>query len=185
MSQPTLLADIFEALPIASFLVDADGTVLLANQLGRGLVHETAEGIAADPRRAGTLLHCVHAENDLGGCGRGPACATCDLRGVVGEALKGGKAAHRQLTLTLRDERGGPPHAGAGLGRPHHLRRQPPGGGHALRGRGWWGAGPPRAATGASRTARTLASRTVPVKGFCRRSVRGSRPRPKETAEAS
>jgi len=92
------------ALPVASFLIDSGGTVLPGNQLGRRMIHETAEGIAADPRRAGELLHCVHAENDLGGCGRGHACPTCELRGVVGEAMQGGKAAHRQLTLALPHE---------------------------------------------------------------------------------
>jgi len=104
MIPSTLLADVFEALPVASFLVDTDAVVLLANLLGRGMVKETPESIASEPRRAGTMLHCVHAENDLGGRGRGKACADCNLRGVVGDAVRTGRPARRHVTMTLRAE---------------------------------------------------------------------------------
>ena len=106
MIPSTLLADVFEALPVASFLVDADAVVLLANQLGRGMIKETPEGLAAEPRRAGTLLRCFNAENEHGGCGRGQACPDCGLRGVVGDAVRTGLQARRHVALTLLSEGG-------------------------------------------------------------------------------
>ena len=106
MSHVTLLAQVFEALPTAAFVADSDAVILLANRLGRLMVHETPEELAANPRRAGTLLRCVHADNPGGGCGRGTACPDCDLRGLVGEAIRSGQPTRRPLALTLESESG-------------------------------------------------------------------------------
>lgn len=105
MTDASLLAQIFEAYPAPTFLVDDDVRVQLANRAGRELAGAGALELRALLRRGGELLHCVHATEHPGGCGRAESCRSCVVRGSVGAALTSGAVARRQARVELH--RGG------------------------------------------------------------------------------
>lgn len=105
MSAPPLLAQIFEALPVPAFLVDADVVVQYANQAARALA-SVPDAERAPHRRGGDLLRCIHADEDPEGCGRSEACTLCGLRNSVAEAFVGGPVTRRLATLHLKDPEG-------------------------------------------------------------------------------
>jgi hypothetical protein len=100
-----LLTQIFEAYPAATYLVDGDVVVQLANRAGRALA-ALREGEPVPRRRGGDLLRCVHSTEHPDGCGRAAACRTCVVRGAVGAALETGSVARRPATLELHDGTG-------------------------------------------------------------------------------
>lgn len=104
MSTP-LLTQVFEAYPAATYLVDGDVVVHLANRAGRDLA-ALQDGEPVPRRRSGDLLHCVSATEHPDGCGHAAACRACVVRGAVGAALETGSVARRPATLELRDPTG-------------------------------------------------------------------------------
>jgi hypothetical protein len=92
-----LLAQVFERLPAATFVVDDDVCVLLANQAGREVARASPEELARWHRRAGELVECANALPE--GCGRQEACEGCGIRGVVTEALRVGAAVRKTHVL--------------------------------------------------------------------------------------
>ena len=56
--------------------------------------------------RAGEVLHCLHARDVAAGCGYGPFCKDCLVRGAVDEAFAGKKCVRRQVRMELESRKG-------------------------------------------------------------------------------
>jgi hypothetical protein len=50
--------------------------------------------------RAGDVLHCMYSYDVKEGCGRGPHCATCDIRNAVKAAFLGSATTRRKVRFT-------------------------------------------------------------------------------------
>jgi len=98
-----LLADVFDAYPAPTLIVDGDVAVQAAN---RAAVEQLGLG-AEEPllRRAGDVLHCLNSTSQPRGCGRGAACSDCVIRGAVGRAL--GEGAVQRRRSFMQRTRGG------------------------------------------------------------------------------
>jgi len=90
---------LLNAIPLWAFIVDRDIRV-------RDLNDSAARVFAGDDalvldRRGGEVLHCLHALDAPGGCGKGPFCPGCVIRNAVGEAVRGGRVSRRRARVTL------------------------------------------------------------------------------------
>ncbi|KAF0125562.1 MAG: putative PAS/PAC sensor protein [Elusimicrobia bacterium] len=74
-----------DAVPSILMVVDEDVRVLYRNKAARSLL----SGDKIYSRRAGDVMHCMHSSDAPGGCGTGPHCADCVLRGSVNSAFSG------------------------------------------------------------------------------------------------
>ncbi len=74
-----------DAVPSILMVVDEDVQVFYRNKAARSLL----EGDKIYSRRAGDVMHCMHSSDSPGGCGTGPHCADCVLRGSVNSAFSG------------------------------------------------------------------------------------------------
>lgn len=74
-----------DAVPSIVMVVDEDVRVLYRNKAARSLL----SGEKIYSRRAGDVMHCIHSADSPGGCGTGPHCADCVLRGSVNSAFSG------------------------------------------------------------------------------------------------
>jgi hypothetical protein len=52
-------------------------------------------------RRAGEVLHCLHARDVPEGCGRAPFCKDCIIRNSVTEAAQGNRVVRRRAGIEL------------------------------------------------------------------------------------
>ncbi len=78
---------LFDAMPMPVLVVDADVSVLEYNAAAAPLLAQDKASVLE--QRCGDLLHCVHATETPGGCGRAKACAECVIRQSVREATQG------------------------------------------------------------------------------------------------
>jgi len=76
---------LFDAMPMPVFVVDEDVTLLEYNAAACRFLAQDKELLSR--RRAGDVLHCLHAVRAPGGCGRAKACADCLVRKAVRSAL--------------------------------------------------------------------------------------------------
>ncbi|MCX5683037.1 MAG: response regulator, partial [Planctomycetota bacterium] len=84
------LKAIFEASPVGLLLMDDRLAVAAVNDVAARLAGKTsAEMIACQP---GAALGCVHASDDALGCGHGPCCLSCPIRGAIEGVLRSGQA---------------------------------------------------------------------------------------------
>ena len=90
---------LLNALPLWAFVVDRDMRVLDLNDAAAA-AFASDDALVLD-RRGGEVLHCLHALDAPGGCGRGPFCADCIIRNSVGEAMRGGRVSRRRAKVTL------------------------------------------------------------------------------------
>jgi PAS domain-containing protein len=90
---------LFNAMPMPVFVVDPDVSILEYNTAAAALVGEDKKAILQ--RRGGDVLHCLHATETEGGCGRSPACADCVVRNAVRSALEGQPVTRRWANLDL------------------------------------------------------------------------------------
>ena len=87
------LQAIFDAAQVGMLLIDAEVRVRRVNQTGSGIAQAAASDLIQN--WPGDYLGCVHARDERSaGCGRTPACATCELRSSIAEVLAGGDAVH-------------------------------------------------------------------------------------------
>ncbi len=96
----TFYQTVLDAIPIPVFVVDSDVQIRDLNAaavsllgLGKDAVHR---------RRGGDVLHCLHATDVEEGCGRGPACKTCDIRTSVTLGLEEGRVTRKRVNLQVR-----------------------------------------------------------------------------------
>ena len=99
MSNEALLRQLLDAIPSYLFLVDKDVTILDYNAAAGAFLGVGRRRILR--QRAGHVLHCLHAKDVSAGCGRGPFCKTCPVRGAVNEAFAGKKCVRCQVRLEL------------------------------------------------------------------------------------
>jgi PAS domain-containing protein len=95
---PDLVHAALDAIPSFILVVDEDVRILHANAAARRLLGSAADLESVRLRRAGHPLHCVHSNDVAEGCGRGPHCRTCVVRGAVGTCLREGRVV-REKTI--------------------------------------------------------------------------------------
>lgn len=103
MSNEVLLRQLLDAIPSYVFLVDKDVTILDYNTaagaflgIGRRLILR---------HRGGDVFHCLHSRDVTAGCGHGPSCKRCLVRGAVNEAFAGKKTVRRHVRMELSSGR--------------------------------------------------------------------------------
>lgn len=78
---------LFDAMPLPAFVVDKDVNVLECNAAAVRLFEQ---GKTTDKtRKAGEVLHCLHATESPKGCGGASACSDCGLRETIRDAARG------------------------------------------------------------------------------------------------
>ncbi len=90
---------VFDAMPSLVFIVDDDVGIRAYNAAAAELVGADRNTVLK--RRAGDVLHCIHAMDVPEGCGRGRFCEDCVIRNSVTEAFQGNKAVRRRRRLEL------------------------------------------------------------------------------------
>ncbi|MFH1035393.1 MAG: PAS domain-containing protein [Pseudomonadota bacterium] len=97
--------EVFNASPSALLVVDDDVRTLHFNR--------AAEDLLGGPdcqrllrQRGGEILHCLHANEDPGGCGRSAACRECVVRNAVGRAMGGERTQRQKAAMDLFSEQG-------------------------------------------------------------------------------
>jgi PAS domain-containing protein len=103
MSNEVLLRQLLDAIPSYVFLVDKDVSILDYNAAAGAFLGIGRRRILR--HRGGEVLHCLHSRDVTGGCGRGPFCKACLIRGAVNEAFAGKKTVRRQVRLELSSGR--------------------------------------------------------------------------------
>jgi PAS domain-containing protein len=99
MSNEVLLRQLLDAIPSYVFLVDKDVTILDYNAAAGAFLGIGRRRILR--QRGGDVLHCLHSRDVTAGCGRGPFCRNCLVRGAVNEAFAGHKTVRRQVSMEL------------------------------------------------------------------------------------
>jgi PAS domain-containing protein len=104
MSNEVLLRQLLDAIPSYVFLVDRDVTILDYNAAAGSFLGVGRRRILR--HRGGEVFHCLHSRDVTAGCGRGPFCRNCLVRGAVNEAFAGQKTVRRQVSMELWSGRG-------------------------------------------------------------------------------
>ena len=99
MSNEVLLRQLLDAMPSYVFLVDKDVTILDYNAAAGAFLGVGRRHILR--HRGGEVFHCLHSRQVTAGCGRGPFCQSCLVRGAVNEAFAGKKCVRRQVCMEL------------------------------------------------------------------------------------
>jgi len=99
MSNEVLLRQLLDAIPSYVFLVDRDVTILDYNAAAGAFLGVGRRSILR--HRGGDVFHCLHSRDVTAGCGHGPFCKTCLVRGAVNEAFAGNKCVRRQVRMEL------------------------------------------------------------------------------------
>jgi PAS domain-containing protein len=103
MSNEVLLRQLLDAIPSYVFLVDKDVTILDYNAAAEAFL---GVGRRVTLRhRMGNVFHCLHARDVAAGCGSGPFCKSCLVRGAVNAAFAGKKCVRRQVCMQLSSRR--------------------------------------------------------------------------------
>ena len=103
MSNEVLLRQLLDAIPSYVFLVDKDVSILDYNAAAGAFLGIGRRRILR--QRGGDVLHCLHSRDVTAGCGHGPFCKTCLVRGAVNEAFAGKKTVRRQVCMELASGR--------------------------------------------------------------------------------
>jgi PAS domain-containing protein len=99
MSNEVLLRQLLDAMPSYVFLVDRDLSILDYNAAAAAFLGIGQRRILR--HRTGEVFHCLHSRDVTAGCGHGPFCKTCLIRGAVNEAFTGKKCVRRQVCMEL------------------------------------------------------------------------------------
>ncbi len=90
---------ILDAIPSPIFVAEDDVRLVDCNAAAARLLGAAPELLLR--RRGGEVLHCVHASDVPGGCGRGPHCADCVVRASVNASLSGHKVVRQNVRLDI------------------------------------------------------------------------------------
>jgi len=94
-----MLRAMFDALPSLVFVVDHDVRIQEYNAAASVLMAVERKSVLK--RRAGEILHCLHAHDVAEGCGRAPFCEDCMIRNAVKEAFRGNQVVRRRSRIEL------------------------------------------------------------------------------------
>lgn len=87
-----------DAIPSIVLVTDEDARVLYRNLAGRELL----KGEKIYSSRVGEVMHCIHATDAPGGCGKGPHCAGCVVRNSVNNAYDGRTVRRQRTDITVK-----------------------------------------------------------------------------------
>jgi len=90
---------VLNAIPSPVLVVDDDVKIQWFNLAGARLLAREPDLIIR--RRAGEVLHCVHARQSPEGCGHGSFCPQCPVRAAVTQALQGQDVTRRRAHMEL------------------------------------------------------------------------------------
>jgi PAS domain-containing protein len=93
---------LFDAVPLAAFIVDEDVRILDFNPAAAALLGFAPRSSLR--RRGGEVLHCVYAAT--AGCGKSRLCKKCIIRSSVQSALAGENPQRKFHQAELRGSRG-------------------------------------------------------------------------------
>jgi PAS domain-containing protein len=94
-----LVAAVLDAMPSPIFVVDDDVQILGYNLAASQMLAQEPNLVFR--RRAGEILHCLHATETPGGCGRSAVCKDCPVRDSVREALSGQRVVRARARMQL------------------------------------------------------------------------------------
>jgi len=94
-----ILAAVLDAIPSPLLVVDEDVRIIGFNQAASGLLGQNPELIIR--RRAGEVLHCLHATETPQGCGRAEFCKDCPVRNSVTASLCGQRVVRQRARMEL------------------------------------------------------------------------------------
>ena len=97
-----IVVSILDTIPSPIFLVDDDVQILGYNLAASQMLAQDPEMVIR--QRAGEILHCLHATEAPGGCGRSKACQDCLVRNSVYESLRGQRVVRRKFKMELGPE---------------------------------------------------------------------------------
>lgn len=100
LDKTDFLRGIFDAIPAILLIVDDDVRILHINATASNHLSLDIKNIYK--KRGGEVLHCIHATDVPGGCGRGPACKDCLIRNAVSKAIQGGATYRLNTKMELR-----------------------------------------------------------------------------------
>jgi PAS domain S-box-containing protein len=89
---------IYENAPLIMLLVNSEHRVCKANKFAEEFAGVSPSGLFG--LRGGEALRCLHALADVGGCGFGPYCESCTVRGTILDTFATG-CSHRQVEASL------------------------------------------------------------------------------------
>ena len=90
---------LLDAMPCPVLVVEEDVRIIDFNAAAAKILNEKRELVLQ--RRAGEMLHCLHASETPEGCGHAPACTTCPIRNSVNFALGGQTPLRQTVRLEL------------------------------------------------------------------------------------
>lgn len=94
-----IVASVLDAIPSPIFVVDGDVQIIGYNLAASRMLTQPPEMIIS--RRAGEILHCLHADEAPGGCGRAEFCRDCPVRNSVNESGRGGRVMRKRAKMTV------------------------------------------------------------------------------------
>ena len=100
----SFLKTILDAIPSPVFVVDPDVRIIACNAAGSRVLDRAPDLILR--QRGGDVLHCVHATETPGGCGRAAACRECVIRNSVRKACRGQQVVRQRTRLEIIGEEG-------------------------------------------------------------------------------
>ena len=90
---------VFDALPSLVFIVDDDVRIYECNAAAENLLG--AKSVTVLKKRAGQVLHCLHATDVPEGCGQAEFCRDCVIRNAVAEASRGNRVVRSRTRLEI------------------------------------------------------------------------------------
>ncbi|CAK8718949.1 PAS domain-containing protein [Candidatus Electrothrix gigas] len=94
-----ILREVLDAFTSMVFVVDQDVRIQAYNAAVAELITATRTDVLQ--RRAGDVLHCIHASPMLGGCSHSAACQYCTIRNAVTDALEQNCIIRRRAKVQL------------------------------------------------------------------------------------
>jgi PAS domain S-box-containing protein len=92
------LTAIYENAPLVMLLVDGKRRVRKTNRFAEEFAGASTSALLG--QRAGEALRCLHSLDDPRGCGFGPYCETCTVRGTVLDTFTSGRS-YRQVEASV------------------------------------------------------------------------------------
>jgi len=90
---------VFDALPSLVFVVDDDVKIYECNAAAENLLR--AKSVSILRKRAGQVLHCLHATDVPEGCGHAEFCRNCVIRNAVTDAFGGNRVVRNRSRLEI------------------------------------------------------------------------------------